>query len=588
MSNERGNFALAFPPAYASGVALSGNLAETSFADLIQFYSISRQTAAVTVVSPAGRDHDVVVFIENGEIVDARFGAISGVDAVRRALRLREGEFHVDLNVTASERTVWDSCNKLLLEEMVLDDEAQNSASNGSAGAEEILVEKTQPPAPPLETRSAPQPPKLPPRSRLPIAAAIVALAAAAAGGALWSSARQESAAASAQKAAAAAQHEAPKPVRPPVAGVSDTEIVFGMSAPFSGPAKELGRGMKTGIDLAFAAANEAGGVNGRRLRLVALDDGYEPERTRAVMKELAEGRNVFGFIGNVGTPTAEVAVPFTLEKKMLFFGPFTGAGLLRREPPDRYVFNYRASYAEETAATVRYLVETRRIPADEIAVFAQQDGYGDAGFNGVAKMLRKYKRDPQRALRVGYKRNTSDVEAAVEKLLRTRKRVSAVVMVATYKAAAKFIDRMKAERDDILFTNVSFVGSQALADELMSYGGKVAEGVMVTQVVPLPLSKATAVLRYQELLPKYSLGEKPDFVSLEGYLAANLLIEGLKRTGRDFTSESLIDALEALRAVDLGVGTSMGFGMSEHQASHKVWGTVLDSSGNFQTVEMD
>ena len=120
------------------------------------------------------------------------------------------------------------------------------------------------------------------------------------------------------------------------MAGVTDTEIVFGMSAPFSGPAKELGRGMKTGIDLAFASANEAGGVNGRKLRLVALDDGYEPERTRAVMKDLADTRNVFGFIGNVGTPTAEVAVPFTLEKRMLFFGPFTGAGLLRRDPPDR------------------------------------------------------------------------------------------------------------------------------------------------------------------------------------------------------------------------------------------------------------
>ena len=568
-------------------MALSGNLAETSFADLIQFYSISRQTAAVTVVSPAGREHDVVVFIENGEIVDARFGAITGVDAVRRALRLREGEFHVDLNVTAEERTVWDSCNKLLLEEMVLDDEAHNSASNGSAGAEEILVEKTHPEAP---AEAAPQPPPAPPRrrSRLPlIAGAAAVVLAAVAGAALWWSARQEAAAASARQAAVVAQ-KVPAPARPRVPGVSDTEIVFGMSAPFSGPAKELGRGMKTGIDLAFAAVNEAGGVNGRKLRLVALDDGYEPDRTRAVMKELAEGRNVFGFIGNVGTPTAEVAVPFTLEKKMLFFGPFTGAGLLRREPPDRYVFNYRASYAEETAATVRYLVETRRVPADEIAVFAQQDGYGDAGFNGVAKMLRNYKRDPQRTLRVGYKRNTSDVEDAVEKLLRTRKRVSAVVMVATYKAAAKFIDRVKAERDDILFTNVSFVGSQALADELMSYGGKIAEGVMVTQVVPLPLSKATAVLRYQSLLPKYSLGEKPDFVSLEGYLAANLLIEGLKRAGRDLTTESLIDALEALRAVDLGVGTSMGFAMSEHQASHKVWGTVLDSSGNFQPVEME
>jgi len=236
----------------------------------------------------------------------------------------------------------------------------------------------------------------------------------------------------------------------------------------------------------------------------------------------------------------------------------------------------------------VKYLVEVRRIPPDEIAVFAQQDGYGDAGFNGVAKMLRKYQRDPARAVRVGYKRNTADVDEAVEALLRTRRRVRAVVMVATYKAAAKFIDKMKVERPDLLFTNVSFVGSQALADELMSYGGRVAEGVMVTQVVPLPQSKSTAVLRYQELLPKYSLGEKPDFVSLEGYLAANLLIEGLKKAGRDFTTESLVDTLEGLRGVDLGVGAAMSFGMSEHQASHKVWGTVLDAAGNFQPVDLD
>ena len=372
------------------------------------------------------------------------------------------------------------------------------------------------------------------------------------------------------------------------MAGVTDTEIVFGMSAPFSGPAKELGRGMKTGIDLAFASANEAGGVNGRKLRLVALDDGYEPERTRAVMKDLADTRNVFGFIGNVGPPTAEVAVPFTLEKRMLFFSPFTGAGLLRRDPPDRYVFNFRASYAEETAATVKYLVDVRRILPDEIAVFAQQDGYGDAGFNGVAKMLRKYNRNPDRALRVGYKRNTSDVAEAVDTLLKSRHPVRAVVMVATYKAAAKFIEKVKAERPDIVFSNVSFVGSQALADELMTYGGKVADGVIVTQVVPLPHSKSTAVLKYQELLPKHSLGEKPDFVSLEGYLAASLLIEGLKRAGPEFTTESLVDALEGMRGVDLGVGAVMAFGMSEHQASHKVWGTILDANGNFQMLDMD
>ena len=172
---------------------------------------------------------------------------------------------------------------------------------------------------------------------------------------------QQEAAAIAEREAAvAAARHVAEaqqKAARPNVPGVTDTEITFGISAPFSGPAKELGRGMKSGIDIAFAAVNEAGGVNGRKLKLVALDDGYEPERTKAAMKELAETRKVFGFIGNVGTPTAEVAVPFALEKKMLFFGAFTGAGLLRHDPPDRYVFNYRASYAEETAATVQYLV---------------------------------------------------------------------------------------------------------------------------------------------------------------------------------------------------------------------------------------
>ncbi|HEY4885634.1 MAG TPA: ABC transporter substrate-binding protein [Myxococcales bacterium] len=559
-------------------MALSGNLSETSFTDLVQFYNISRQTAAVTIVSPAGPEHDVVVFMEGGEIVDARFGDIIGVEAVRRALRLREGEFHVDLNVTTEKRTVFEPCNKLLLEEMVSDDEAKNGEPNGAldAGPEEIMIPKSQP---------------LPPRRGSPISLVIIgsaAIAAAAVGGALWWRSQQEAAALAEKQAAIAAQRLAEAKKRPRVSGVTDTEIVFGMSAPFSGPAKELGRGMKTGIDLAFAAANEAGGVNGRKLKLVALDDGYEPERTRTVMKDLADTRNVFGFIGNVGTPTAEVAVPFTLEKRMLFFGPFTGAGLLRRDPPDRYVFNFRASYAEETAATVKYLVDVRRILPDEIAVFAQQDGYGDAGFNGVAKMLRKYNRNPDRALRVGYKRNTSDVGEAVETLLKSRHPVRAVVMVATYKAAAKFIEKVKAERPDIAFSNVSFVGSQALADELMMYGGKVAEGVIVTQVVPLPHSKATAVLKYQELLPKYSLGEKPDFVSLEGYLAAGLLIEGLKRAGPDFTTESLVDALEGMRGVDLGVGATMAFGMSEHQASHKVWGTMLDANGNFQTLDMD
>ena len=146
---------------------------------------------------------------------------------------------------------------------------------------------------------------------------------------------------------------------------------------------------MKLGIEAAFNVANAKGGVYGRQLRLIAADDGYEPTRTAVTMPQLYERDQVFGLVGNVGTPTAVVALPYALDRKMFFFGAFTGAGLLRNDPPDRYVFNYRASYAEETAAVVNYLVKVRRLLPEQIAVFAQQDAYGDAGFAGVEKAVR-------------------------------------------------------------------------------------------------------------------------------------------------------------------------------------------------------
>ena len=162
--------------------------------------------------------------------------------------------------------------------------------------------------------------------------------------------------------------------------GVTDSEIRFGISAPFTGATKELGQNIKRGIETAFNVANANGGVYGRQLRLIAADDGYEPARAAVTMKQLYERDQVFGLVGNVGTPTAVVALPYALDRKMLFFGAFTGAGLLRNDPPDRYVFNYRASYAEETAAVVNYLVKVRQLLPEQIAVFAQQDAYGRLG----------------------------------------------------------------------------------------------------------------------------------------------------------------------------------------------------------------
>src|SRR6202023_3292614 len=165
----------------------------------------------------------------------------------------------------------------------------------------------------------------------------------------------------------------------------------------------------------------------------------------------------VFGIIGNVGTPTAVVAVPYALERRMLFFGAFTGANVLRHDPPDRYVFNYRASYAEETDAAVNQL---------------------------------KLQKPP----------------------------IKAVVMVATYRAAAKFIERTHDLFPGMIYTNVSFVGSTALADELMLLGPRYASGVIVTQVVPAVSGYSSAVLEYKNALAKYFPGEAPDYVSLEGY----------------------------------------------------------------------
>src|SRR5215510_7456655 len=324
---------------------------------------------------------------------------------------------------------------------------------------------------------------------------------------------------------AAASQESQSSDVR----GVTDSEIRFGISAPFSGAAKELGR-MKLGIEAAFNVVNAGGGVHGRKLRLIAADDGYEPARTAETMKQLYEKDQVFGIVGNVGTPTAVVGLPYALERKMLFFGAFTGAGLLRRDPPDRYVFNYRASYAEETASVVYYLIKVRRLKPEEIAVFAQQDGYGDSGFTGVEKAVRALGGNPKAVLRLGYQRNTVDVDKAVARLQaqqhkQNRPLIKAVIMVPTYRAAAKFIEKTRPLYPDMIYTSVSFVGSTALANELMLLGKKYATGVSVTQVVPAVDGYSSLVLEYKSALARYFTGESPDYVSLEGYVAANVLI---------------------------------------------------------------
>jgi branched-chain amino acid transport system substrate-binding protein len=370
--------------------------------------------------------------------------------------------------------------------------------------------------------------------------------------------------------------------------GVTDREIRFGMAAAFSGPTKELGRQMKLGIETAFNRVNDAGGVDGRMLRLSASDDGNDPTRTLDAMKQLYDKDQVFCFIGNTGTPTAAVSVPYALERRTLFFGAFTGAPIVRHDPPDRYVFNYRASYAEETDAAVRYLVKMRRIPPRQIAVFAQQDGFGDAGFGGVAKAFRVLGLSDAAILRLNYTRNTVDVDAAVNQLKAQKPPIKAVVMVATYRAAAKLIEKTHDLFPGMIYTNVSAVGGTALADELLLLGTRYASGVVVTQVVPAVSGYSSLVLDYKNSLAKYFPGEAADYVSLEGFVSANILIQAIKRTGPQFDTEKLADVLENMRNLDLGLGTPLSYGRAEHQASHKIWGTAIDDGGKFQPIELE
>ena len=382
----------------------------------------------------------------------------------------------------------------------------------------------------------------------------------------------------------------------PTIRGVTDSEIRFGISAPFTGPAKELGQNMKRGIEAAFNVANAKGGVYGRQLQLIAADDGYEPTRTAVTMPQLYERDQVFGLVGNVGTPTAVVAVPYALDRKMLFFGAFTGAGLLRNDPPDRYVFNYRASYAEETVAVVNYLVKVRRLLPEQIAVFAQQDAYGDAGFAGVEKAIHSLRGgNATPILRLNYQRNTVDVDDAIAQLQQSsvqlqQKRhvpIKAVIMVPAYRAAAKFIEKTRDLYPDMIYTSVSFVGSTVLADELMLLGKRYATGVIVTQVVPAVDGHSSLVLDYKSALAKYFPGDAPDYVSLEGYVDANVLIAALQRNGPRLDTESLVGTLENLRDVDIGLGTPVTFSRSDHQGVHKVWGTQLDETGRYQPIDL-
>ena len=353
------------------------------------------------------------------------------------------------------------------------------------------------------------------------------------------------------------------------LARAQDSRIVLGQSAAFSGPAMQLGTQFHAGAKLWFDQLNAKGGVGGRQVEIRHLDDGYEPDRCQANTERLIKDE-VFALFGYIGTPTSLAALPLATSARVPFIAPFTGAMGLR-EPFKREAFHLRASYDDETALIVKQLIE---LSQNRIGVFYQNDAYGKAGLSGVTKALAARQLKPIAEGTV--ERNSEDVAAAVAKLAKSG--AQAIVQIGAYKACAAFIRQARKAGYGGKFYNVSFVGTQALADEL----GKDGAGVVVSQVVPSPYNPARPVSREFVAAAKQQGRVQANYSSMEGYLAAKVLAEGLRRAGAKPTRESLITALESITE-DFG-GYRVAFGPGNHVASHFAELSMLTGDGRVRT----
>jgi branched-chain amino acid transport system substrate-binding protein len=346
-----------------------------------------------------------------------------------------------------------------------------------------------------------------------------------------------------------------------------EKRILLGQSAAFSGPAAQLGIQMNKGTKLYLDWLNANGGVNGHHIELRTLDDGYEPDRCKANTDKLIKD-DVFALISYVGTPTCAAALPLVNEAKIPFFGPFTGAEILR-DPFSRYVFHVRASYYQETAEIVKQLTTLGR---NKIAVFYQNDSYGKAGLEGVTRALKQLNMAPVALGTV--ERNTVDVAKAVNEIV--PKAPDAIVQISAYKSCAAFIREARKAGYGATFYNVSFVGTQALSDEL----GPEGRGVVVSQVMPYPFTPITPIsTEFLEAVGKSNSEVKPNYSTMEGYMVAKVFAEGLKRAGRNPTREALINGLESIQHASFG-GFNVNFGPRVHTASRYVDLSMLSEYG--------
>ncbi len=343
--------------------------------------------------------------------------------------------------------------------------------------------------------------------------------------------------------------------------GVTDKEILIGMTNAQSGPVSALGFMMRDGAAAYFNKVNAAGGIDGRKIRLVVYDDNYQPPLTISNTRKLIEQEKVFALFGYIGSPNSAAIVPIVTRTGVPYLFPLTGAEVIRN-PVNKYIFNLRASYADEVEVMIERLTQDLQIK--KIGVFAQDDAMGEAGRSGAIRALRK--RNMSLVGDGKYERNTVKVDAALETLIKANP--EAVVMACTYMPCAAFLKKAKARGFSPKFLLISS-GTAALMNE----AGKDAEGLIITQIVPNPSDSPLPIVK-EFLSDMKAAGIVPDPVGLESYVGAKVLVEALKRAA-PLTREAFISALEKLK-MDAG-GLEVSFNPTDHQGLRQVFLTKIE-----------
>lgn len=378
-------------------------------------------------------------------------------------------------------------------------------------------------------------------------------------------------------------------------------ELVLGMSAAFKGPTRGLGIELYRGAMVYFEYINKNGGIHGRKVVIKAYDDGYNPIPTIKNTIKLVEEDRVFTLFNYVGTPTVTRILPILKSysnRNIYLFFPFTGALPHRKPPYDEYVFNLRASYEQETGGLVENFIKIGR---KNIGIFYQADAYGRSGWDGVRKTLAKY--GSKIVAEATYKRGakyTDSFKKQVEILKNAG--ADAVISVGAYAACAGFIRDARDMGWDVPIANVSFVGSEfminLLIEEEKKTGKKYTYNLINSQVVPsYEDTTLPAVRQYRKLMDRYNPMPpqeliEPDykplkysFVSFEGFLNAKVIVEVLKRIGKEPKRQNIKKIVEKIKNLDIGIDEKISFSSKKHQALDKVYYTTY-KNGKFVPIK--